>query len=69
MTFKAPDPKQVHEMDQCMASIKQHTIPQFYNYYQGCLEAGFDKEQSLTMTIEFQKIILTSRKDPDDMDS
>ena len=61
--INGPTPHEIHEMDQCMESLKEHTLPQVFSYYNGAIAAGFDKEQAFTIARDFHKMILTGKKD------
>lgn len=57
--MQEPTPKQIHELDQILMTWKKTLPPMLKALYDGFIEAGFDRDQSLdltkTMWIEFNK--------------
>ncbi len=58
------DAKDVHNFDQAMASTKDFLCPMLFAYYRGLFDAGFNEEQAMLLTLNYQALVLT--KKPDD---
>lgn len=57
------DAKDVHKFDEAMADMRNYLCPMLFSYYSGFLNAGFDKEQAMRLTLNYQTIMIT--KEPD----
>jgi len=55
-------PEQIAELDQTMAGTKEHVIPLVFSFYEGALNAGFDKEQALQLARDFYIVTLSGRR-------
>jgi len=43
-------PKDIHNMEQSQMVVKKHFVPCLFSFYEGCLQEGFNKNQSLELT-------------------
>ena len=59
-------PRQISDLEQAGATIREHFVPLIHAYYQGCLAAGFTPDQALHLTTNYQQtlIAMTFRKPP-----
>lgn len=55
------DAKEIQILEQAVAEMKEHCISMLYNFYEGCTQAGFDKNQSLQLTIAYMQDALQLR--------
>jgi len=53
-------PKEISNMEQASADIRTHFIPLLKSFYDGCIGEGFDKDQALTLTVGYMKMIFES---------
>lgn len=60
------DAKDVHKFDQAIADIRNHVCPMLFSYYSGFLDVGFNKEQAMRLTLNYQMIILTGKSKEND---
>ncbi len=44
-------PKQIHDVEQGLAAMKEHLCPMLYGLFAGNVEAGFSNDQAMEMTI------------------
>ena len=47
------DAKDLHNMDQNLADLRDVTLPMLFVYYQGLINAGFTEDQAFTLTRDF----------------
>lgn len=55
-------PEQIHDIEQSAAVMKEHLIPVFRTFYEGCIENKFTKEEALHLTNSFMLNLLDARK-------
>jgi len=53
-----PTGEEIHKIEQATAALKEHFIPLLYSFYEGCLNAGFNKKDALQLTISYMKTLL-----------
>jgi len=47
--------EQISELDQAMASTRDHVIPMVFSFYEGAIDAGFDTTQAFQLACDFMQ--------------
>ena len=47
--------EQISELDQAMASTRDHVIPMVFSFYEGAIDAGFDTTQAFQLARDFMR--------------
>lgn len=59
-----PEPKDVHDIEQSAAAIREQFCPVLFSVYGGFISAGFDKEQAFELTKIYLSLILEGMTPP-----
>lgn len=57
------DVKDALNFDEAMANIKEFICPMLFSYYSGFLNAGFNEEQAMRLTLNYQALALMKKSD------
>jgi len=55
------DIKDIHNIEQGAALVKEHFTPVLWAFYSGLVDAGFSEQQALYLTNSYMLTILTQR--------
>lgn len=58
------DAKNMSELDQAIALLRDHFVPSLWSFYSACMSCGFDKEQSMQLLLQWMAITLSSASKP-----
>lgn len=56
-------PQDVHNISQASATIKEHLIPVFRSFFEGCIENKFTKVEALHLTTAFMLNMLNTGRE------
>ena len=46
-------PKEIHDLEQCASAIKEHYVLIIKEFFEGCLNNDFTREEALSLTKTF----------------
>jgi len=52
--------KNIHKLEQAAQDLKVHLAPTLRTFFEGCLENGFTREESFTLTRDLFDIAVTT---------
>jgi len=51
-------PKEIHDLEQGMQELKEYFIPLLKSFFDGAMENGFTREESLELTKEYMVALM-----------
>ena len=59
-------PKEIHELSQAAADVREHFVPLLYSFYKQCISEGFNEKQAFELTKLYMKVIAPPPEAPNE---